>query len=166
MNKPYYISIEVRWSDLDPNNHLANSSYVNYGAHIRTRFLAENGFSQAQFHEHNIGPIVFSEGTHFFKEILPNETIYITMELKGLSENNLFFKFVHNFYKQDGTHAAQTQLSGAWLNLQTRKIAVPPEALLATIDRMPRAEGFKILTKEELREGQVLPQTEKFVVND
>jgi hypothetical protein len=31
---------------------------------------------------------------------------------------------------------------------------------------MPRAEGFKILSKEELREGQVLPQTEKFVVND
>lgn len=164
MNKPYYISIEVRWSDLDPNNHLANSAYVNYGAHIRTRFLAENGFSPIQFKEHNIGPIVFSEGTHFFKEILPSETIHITMELKGLSENHMFFKFVHNFYKQDGTHAAQTQVSGAWLNLGTRKIATPPEALLAAIDQMPRAEGFKVLTKEELRKDQVIPQTEKFVV--
>ncbi|WP_299458490.1 thioesterase family protein [uncultured Microscilla sp.] len=164
MNNKYYISVEVRWSDLDPNNHLANSAYVNYGAHIRTKFLAENGFSQAAFQAHNIGPIVFSETTHFFKEILPNEIIYLTMELKGLSENKLFFRFLHNFYKQDGTHAAQTQLSGGWLNLKARKLAVPPETLLQTIDKMPRAEGFKILTKEDLREGQVQPQKEKFVV--
>lgn len=163
MNKKYYIAIEVRWSDLDANRHLANSAYVNYGGHIRTKFLAENGFSQQEFQANNIGPIAFSETTHFFKEIMPNETIYLTMELKGVSENRTFFEFVHNFYKADGTHAASSRMSGAWFNLNQRKLAVPPENLLKVINEMPRAHDYKILSKEYLKSHQVMPHSEKFV---
>ena len=163
MDKKYYIAMEVRWSDLDANRHLANAAYVNYSGHIRTKFLAENGFSQKEFQAHSIGPIVFSETTHFFKEIVPNETLYLTMELRGVSENRVFFEFAHNFYKADGSHAAYSYISGAWLNLEQRKLTLPPEALVTVIDSMPRAQDYKILSKEDLKSKQVKPQQEKFV---
>ena len=35
----YYHKFEVRWSDIDANRHLANSSYVMYCAQTRMAFM-------------------------------------------------------------------------------------------------------------------------------
>jgi acyl-CoA thioester hydrolase len=35
----YYHKHEVRWSDIDANRHLANSSYVQYCAQTRMAFM-------------------------------------------------------------------------------------------------------------------------------
>ncbi|HAS45504.1 MAG TPA: thioesterase [Microscillaceae bacterium] len=159
----YYCSFEVRWSDLDANRHLANASYMNYGSHTRIKFLSEHGFPQVKFQEHQIGPVVFSEGFHFFKEMMPNEQVYITLELQGASENYMFFQFHHNFYKQDGSHAAFAELYGGWMSLARRRLTLPPKELVQTLDKMPRTSDFKTLSKEDLKRVRMQPQTELFV---
>jgi acyl-CoA thioester hydrolase len=37
----FYHKFEVRWSDLDANKHLANSSYVQYCAQARMAFMTK-----------------------------------------------------------------------------------------------------------------------------
>ena len=42
----YYKEIEIRWSDMDANRHLANTAYLDFGGHTRIDFLASLGFDQ------------------------------------------------------------------------------------------------------------------------
>jgi acyl-CoA thioester hydrolase len=37
----YYHPFEVRWSDIDANKHLANSTYVEYCAQTRMAFMSK-----------------------------------------------------------------------------------------------------------------------------
>ena len=136
---------------------------MNYSSHTRIKFLSEHGFPQSKFEAAQIGPVVFSEGFHFFKEMMPNEQVYITVELQGASENYMFFQFHHHFYKQDGSHAAFAELYGGWMSLTKRRLVVPPETLVHTLDQMPRTNEFKILTKEDLKKVRMQPQSTLFV---
>jgi acyl-CoA thioester hydrolase len=63
----YSKEFEVRWSDLDANRHLANSSYINFMSHTRLSYMMENGFGQQNMVKNDIGPVVFydfSRRTH------------------------------------------------------------------------------------------------------
>lgn len=88
---------EVRWSDVDANRHLANSAYQNFMSHTRMAFLLQNGFTQKELAKYNLGPVVFYEHIYYFKEILPEDSVEVTLKLKGLSKDGMFFSFEHDF---------------------------------------------------------------------
>jgi acyl-CoA thioester hydrolase len=51
----YYHKFEVRWSDIDANRHLANSSYVQYCAQTRMAFMTKHKMGVAQLNRWGIG---------------------------------------------------------------------------------------------------------------
>jgi acyl-CoA thioester hydrolase len=142
---------EIRWSDVDANRHLANSAYTNFMSHTRMAFLVEKGFNMKTLAEHNIGPVVFYEHMYYFKEAFLGQPITVSLEVSGLSEDGMFFKFDHNFYNQKGENIAHCEMFGAWINLSTRKLTELPEKLLAIKNTFPRTASFKVLTKEDTR---------------
>jgi len=142
--------IEIRWDDLDANRHLANSSYLDYGSHTRFDFLADNGFDQRYMAKHQIGPIIFYEHVYYFKEVFMGK-IQVSLGLKGMSENGMFFEFHHDFYDANGKNFAHSELMGAWLNLKTRSLTPLPEDMLVKFNAFPKDPEFKLLTKEDTR---------------
>ncbi len=151
------IRINIRWSDIDANRHLANSAYINFMSYARTVFLRKGGFSQQNLAKYNIGPIVFYEHVYYFKEVLTDEPIYITAELKGLSEDLQFFEFVHNMYDKQGENKARAEMMGAWIDLNTRKLTTLPEEFADKFSDLNKSADFKILTKEDTRRFNVRP---------
>ena len=93
----YTKQFEIRWSDIDANRHLANSAYINFMSHTRMAFLMENGFGQQEMAKHNIGPVVFYEHMYYFKEVFAGKPVRVSLQLKGLAEDGMYFEFVHNF---------------------------------------------------------------------
>lgn len=134
------------WTDVDPNGHLANTSYLGYAVNTRIAFFAANGFTPADFVRHRIGPVIKSDLTEYFREIVMQEEVRVTVENGGHSEDGSRFRVVNNFYKTDGTHAARVVSIGGWLSLTERKLTEPPEALRTAWLRLTRTEDF-----EELR---------------
>jgi acyl-CoA thioester hydrolase len=149
---------EIRWSDLDANRHLANSSYQNFMSHTRMAFLVENGFSQQELVKYNIGPIVFYEHIFYFKEIKPEDKVRVSLELKGLSENGMFFQFEHNVYNQKGENCARCDMMGSWIDLKSRQLTALPEHLLYPLEHLTKTEDYKVLTKEDTRKFGVKPK--------
>ena len=47
---------QVLWADLDGNQHLKNTRYIDYASHSRFRFLTEQGFGPKAFAQHKLGP--------------------------------------------------------------------------------------------------------------
>jgi acyl-CoA thioester hydrolase len=134
------------WTDVDPNGHLANTSYLGYAVNTRIAFFAANGFAPADFVRHRIGPVIKTDLTEYFREIVMLETVRVTMENGGHSDDGSRFRVVNNFYKTNGTHAARVVSIGGWLSLTERKLTGPPEELKSAWLQLARTEDF-----EELR---------------
>lgn len=147
----YMKSFDIRWSDLDANRHLANSAYINFMSHTRMAFLLENGFSQEILGQEQIGPVVFHEHVYYFREILSGAPIRVSLEIKGMSEDGMFFEFHHNFYDPEGRHKAHCEMMGGWINLKTRKLTSLTNDLLVRFSGLEKAEGFQVLTREDTR---------------
>ncbi|WP_027076777.1 acyl-CoA thioesterase [Maribacter antarcticus] len=154
----YLKEFEIRWSDVDANRHLANSAYLNYMGHTRMTFLMEIGFDQKTLSEHNIGPVVFYEHIYYFKEVFPGLPVRVSIEIMGLSENAQFFEFHHNFYNHKGENFAHCEMMGSWIDLKTRKLTGLAEGFLKRFEEVEKADGFRILTKEDTRKFAKTPK--------
>lgn len=154
----YVKEFEIRWSDLDANWHLANTGYVNFMSHTRMAFLMENGFGQEELVQNSLGPVVFSENIYYFKEVFPGKPVTVTLELKGLSKDGMYFEFVHNFYNNKGQHCASCDIMGAWINLKTRQLTGLPEEMHHNLDKLHHTEDFRVLTKQDTRKFGKVPQ--------
>ena len=97
----YLKEFEIRWNDIDANRHLANSAYINFMSHTRLSYMLENGFGQANMVANNIGPVVFYEHMFYFKEVFPGKPITVSLALKGLSEDGMYFwMFFKGFFNR------------------------------------------------------------------
>ena len=154
----YLKEFEVRWNDLDANRHLANSTYINYMSHTRMAFLMELGFDQESLAKHQIGPVVFYEHIYYFREILSGKPIRVSLEVKGLSEDGMYFEFHHNFYDHKGRNVAHCELMGGWISLAKRKLIPLPEVFLKRFSEVSKPADFRILTAEDTRKFTKRPQ--------
>lgn len=147
----YTKEFDIRWSDLDANRHLANSAYINFMSHTRMGFFMENGLGQKEMLQHNIGPVVFYEHIYYFKEIFVGKPITVSLQLKGLSEDGMFFEFLHNFYDSHGKNFASCEIMGGWIDMNQRNLKPLPKELLERLNRLEKTSDFKTLTKEDTR---------------
>lgn len=154
----YKKEFDIRWSDLDANRHLANTAYINFMSHTRMGFLMENGFGQKELQKHNIGPVVFYEQIYYFKEVFAGKPVTVSLELKGISEDGMYFEFIHNFYDHKGRNFASCEMMGGWIDLQERKLTGLPSELFSNLNSLIHTNDFKILTKEDTRKFNKKPQ--------
>ena len=154
----YLKEFEVRWNDLDANRHLANSSYINFMSHTRLSYMMENGFGQNSMVTNNIGPVVFYEHMFYFREVFPGKPIRVSLQLKGISKNGMYFEFQHNFYNHEGENMARCNMMGGWIDLQTRKLRDLPNKHFLTLNELEKTGDFKNLTKDDTRKLKQFPQ--------
>ena len=154
----YFKEFEIRWNDLDANMHLGNSSYIEFMSHTRMSFFQKKGIGLDKMKSFGLGPIVFYEHVYYFKEILLNMPIKVSLEVSGHSEDGRFILIEHNFYDADGRNVANAEIMFSWIDLKTRKLGRIPEALLHIIESFPRTADFKFLTNEDTRKHQKVPK--------
>jgi len=152
------LKIDIRWSDIDANRHLANSAYMNFMSHARLEYMKKAGIGQKELEEHHLAPIVFYENIFYFREVLPEETLYVSVELKGLSEGGMFFQFIHNIYNEEGQNKASCEMMGAWMSMKTRKLTTLPKIILENFLRFNKSDDFRTLTKKDTRKFDVEPK--------
>jgi acyl-CoA thioester hydrolase len=89
------------------------------------------------------------------------QPITVSLEVSGLSEDGMFFKFDHNFYNHKGENIAFCEMLGAWIDLKARKMTNLPKVLADLADKFPKSEDYKILTKEDTRANGRVPKNLK-----
>ena len=132
---PHSQTYTVRWAELDPNGHMRHSAYADFAADQRVHWLASLGFDVRRFAELRIGPILFREETKYLKELSGGEQIKVEGRLTGGTPDGSRWTIEHTISKADGRVAAIITVDGAWLNLDQRKLAVPPAELAEAMAR-------------------------------
>ncbi|GAB3634896.1 hypothetical protein GCM10027422_04860 [Hymenobacter arcticus] len=119
----------VRWAELDPNGHMRHSAYADFAADQRVQWLATIGYDIRRFAELRLGPILFREETKFLKELHGGERIRVEGRVTAAAPDGSRWTILHTIYKADGRVAATVEVDGAWLDLDRRKLTVPPTDL-------------------------------------
>jgi len=130
---PHSQTYTVRWAELDPNGHMRHSAYADFAADQRVHWLASHGYDLRKFAELRIGPILFREETKYLKEIHAGEEIRVEGRLTNGTPDGSRWTIEHTIYKADGRVAATVTVDGAWLDLERRKLTVPPAELAAVL---------------------------------
>lgn len=65
--------------------------------------------------------------------------------LAGLAREGSRFKVRNDFFRADGQLAAKVTSTGGFLDLDTRKLVVPPIEVLTTYQGMPRTDDYETL---------------------
>jgi acyl-CoA thioester hydrolase len=126
---PHSQEYTVRWAELDPNGHMRHSAYADFAADQRVHWLASAGFDVRKFAELRLGPILFREETKYLKELHGGEKIKVEGRVTGGTPDGARWTIEHAIYKADGRLAATVTVDGAWLDLDRRKLTVPPADL-------------------------------------
>ena len=139
----YIKSLDIRWSDLDPNFHLRHSVYYDYGAYCRICFLQDGGLTNQRMYELHIGPILFREEAIFRKEIRMGDDLRINLEVLKSRRDFSRWTIRHQLIKEENTLAALVTVEGAWINTLARKLATPPIDVISVFEKMPKAPEFE-----------------------
>lgn len=135
-------SFVIGWASMDANGHFGNSSYLDLASDARMSFFAAHGVTFRDLQRLAIGPVIRKDELEYFREVHLHETVTITVALLGLSPDGARFTIENEMRLANGERSAVVRSSGGWLDLNARKLVLPPPELMAVMQHMPRAEGF------------------------
>ena len=139
----FKIKYLTKWADFDANRHMRHTAYNDYAAACRIRFFDQHGFTNDRFEKEKFGPILFKEETTFLKEIKLGEDISVDLKLEGMSAQGERFKMQHTIFKQDESAAAEIKIYAAWMDLEKRKLTVPPAEAIDMFLSLERSETYQ-----------------------
>lgn len=125
----------ARWGDMDFNGHMRNTAYLDASADVRMFFFEANGFSMREFDTRRIGPVILRDELEYFRELRLLEKVRVTLSAREIRDDGRFV-LVNEFYREDGKQAARVTSHGGWLDLDKRKLIVPPEELHRLLEQL------------------------------
>ncbi len=141
----YTFPIQIRWSDIDANNHLRHSVYFDYAAAMRIKLLSDHGLTTHKLDEFRMGPILFREEAQFKREVRMEDSLVLDVELFKATANYSRWSIRHNYYKDGETLCTIVTIDGAWMDLDKRKLAEPSETIIHAFDQFPKSADFELI---------------------
>jgi YbgC/YbaW family acyl-CoA thioester hydrolase len=119
---PLY-EVVIRESHLDTFGHVNNAAYLVLFEEARWDFITHNGYGLNEVKKLQKGPVILELTMRFKKEIKLLERIRITTGL--VSQERIITKLKQEMVKEDGSVAAEINLTFGLFDLQTRKLIEP-----------------------------------------
>jgi acyl-CoA thioester hydrolase len=139
--KEFRITIVPRWTDIDANQHVRNTAFSEWAAYARSEWLASVGFDFKKLMDLKFSGVIFEDSTKYLQEIFLGEHIVVDLELVGLKLDGSQFH-VRHLFRRDGTVCAVHDVKGAWLDIASRRVAVPPRGVFEASISLLRANDY------------------------
>lgn len=109
------------------------------------RFLAARGFPARRFNQIGVGPIFFREETVNRRELRLGDVVTIEVRSGGLAPDVSRWRVEHRLLRPGGPVAGHVTVEGAWIDLATRELALPPDDLAEALGTLPPDASFEEL---------------------
>lgn len=140
---PFSIQLYARWPDMDFNQHMRNAAYLGGSEDCRMRFLAERGFTMAEFLKRQLGPVVLEDKLTYKKEIALLAAFRVEMALMAITRDGRRMRVRNTFVREsDGAICAIVESVIIWFDIVARKAVLPPEELKAAWFSLERTADF------------------------
>jgi len=145
MEKPYIKDYQVKWSDLDGNMHMKNTSYLEFASNIRMTYFFDMGFPPKRMFELGVGPVAVRDEILYLKEIRLMAPFKVSLQLDGLSDDQSRMRLINLFINEKGTTFAKVTSDGVWFNLAQRKVMTPPDEIKELMLQLPKSDTYSII---------------------
>lgn len=142
MAEPYKQFFHVRWNETDINGHMRNSAYLDIASDVRMMYFRDHQVTATDFDRLRVGPVVMKEELEYFREMKLMDPIEVTHELAGMAPDGSRFMIRNCYFRQDGKMSVRITSTVGWLDLDQRRLKVPPELLFAALNNISRADDF------------------------
>ncbi len=142
MNDIFKKSFHVRWNEADANGHMRNTAYLDLASDIRMTYFQENNFTANDFERMRVGPVVMKDEIQYFREMKLMDPLEITLELAGMASDGSRFIVRNCYFRQDGKISVTINSTVGWLNLDRRRLIVPPEPLFEVLKKIAKTDDF------------------------
>jgi acyl-CoA thioester hydrolase len=130
------------WGDMDFNAHMRNTAYLDKCGDVRMMFFAEHGFPMSEFMRLRLGPVILKDELEYFKEVNLLDPLRVTLAVGGMAPDGSRLELRNEFFRGDGKRAARVISYAGWLDLEARRLVVPPPDLLAALQFLQRTADF------------------------
>lgn len=122
---PHWVTIPIRFRDLDPLNHVNNAIFSTYFEEARIKFIADipafsNGF------DNGFSFVLANININFVKPVEYPATLLIGSGIKKLG-NTSINSFQAIYHAETKTLVAAAEASGVWFDLQKQRPVRVPE---------------------------------------
>lgn len=142
---PYQCQFRVGWAEIDFNQHMSNTAYLDLAVDTRFMYFESRGVSMSELTQRRIGPVVLRDELDYSAELKLLDLVTVTLELEGLSADGGQMKLRNEFFRDDGKRAARLVSYGLWMNLETRRPIVPPEPMISALRALTRTAEYREL---------------------
>jgi len=139
---PFEKSFEVNWASLDAIGHMANTAYLDVCVDCRFAYFTSQGFPPNEFFRNRVGPVVRKDEVEYFRELRMLERFTVSLSLAGVAPDASRFRLRNEIRRADGELAARVTSQGGWLDLDKRRLVVPPDGLVKAVLALDRTEDF------------------------
>lgn len=141
----FEMPVQIRWADIDANNHLLHSVYYDWGAMIRMQTMHQLGLSMKRLNELRCGPIIFREEALFKREIAFGDVVTIDLQMTKARKDFARWSMQHQIIKNGTDVCTVINLDGAFIDLDKRKILIPPAEVVNIFNHLPKSADFNWL---------------------
>ena len=103
---------------------------MEYCAQTRMAFMNTHKMGLKELSRWGIGPVILHERYSFFKEIYADQTVFVSLEIAGMSEDASIYQFIHKCLLPDGTDMASAGATGVGIDMMRRRTSTPPDDIL------------------------------------
>jgi acyl-CoA thioester hydrolase len=142
MMDKFFVDIQVRWSDFDPNYHVRHTSYYEWGTLVRVQFFEMLGMPLEKMISAGFGPVILREECLFKKEVKHGDRIVVGLEIIKARKDFSRWTIQHPIMKNGDVQAALVTIDGGFIDHQTRKLTIPSREAIEAFDQMPKNPDF------------------------
>lgn len=114
---------KVKEHHLDTYGHINNATYLALYEEARWEIMTERGYSFAEIHKSQQGPVILEVNLKFLKEIGLRENITITTEV--VHYKGKIGQMLQKMIKDDGVVASEALFTFGLFDLKERKLLEP-----------------------------------------
>lgn len=133
----FHYTTTVNPDQIDILGHLNNASYLAIFEAARWAVLGENGTAWETLTAAGVAPVILSVNLQFRREVRVGETLKIESTFQATSPQR--FTVHQRMLGADGGLRASAEIQSAFLDVSTRKLAVPSLELLAGLGADPHS---------------------------
>lgn len=139
MSDPFSVRIHVRGYELDPQGHLNQAVYMQYGEHARWEFLHAAGFTQDDLMAAGVGPVLLKATIRFQRELRAGEEVDVSCAFEW--GDSKLFNLDQRFRLPDSTPVAKLEGVVGLLDLDSRRLLPDPRTRLRALAKCPDVLG-------------------------
>lgn len=133
----------AEWRDMDFNQHMGNSVFLDYASNTRILYFDSVGFTAADFARRRLGPVVLEDRLVYRREIRMLEPFTVDFQQVAHTPDGRRFKVRNRFTTQAQGLCATVDSVGVWFDLEARRPVAPPDDLREAMDALTRADDYE-----------------------